>query len=113
MLLTISTAANPATDLGFLLHKNPARSRRFEQSFGQAIRLLPGGHVERCTACLLVEATPCGWCGGDRAGWRRRAAWAVRQQQAVRCFVIPQRRSAEVFGTAIAGRSRPCRYHSK
>ena len=32
MLLTITTTHRPATDLGFLLHKNPAR--RHECAFG-------------------------------------------------------------------------------
>ena len=32
MLLTLTTTHAPATDLGYLLHKNPARA----QSFGQA-----------------------------------------------------------------------------
>ncbi|MEV4125387.1 hypothetical protein [Nocardia sp. NPDC049707] len=41
MLLTISCtppegAAWPATDLGFLLHKNPDRVQAFEQSYGTA-----------------------------------------------------------------------------
>jgi hypothetical protein len=30
MLLTISTTRRPATDLGYLLHKNPARMQSFE-----------------------------------------------------------------------------------
>ena len=42
MLLTITTTHQPATDLGFLLHKNPDRFQSYELSFGQAARLLPG-----------------------------------------------------------------------
>jgi hypothetical protein len=34
MLLTISTSHQPATDLGYLLHKNPARLQTEELSFG-------------------------------------------------------------------------------
>jgi hypothetical protein len=30
MLLTITTTHSPATDLGFLLHKNPARLQSFD-----------------------------------------------------------------------------------
>ncbi len=55
MLLTISTTAKPATDLGFLLHKNPARVHRFEQSFGQATVFYPEATPERCTVCLLAR----------------------------------------------------------
>jgi len=36
MLLTISTTYQPATDLGYLLHKHPARAQVFNLSFGQA-----------------------------------------------------------------------------
>jgi hypothetical protein len=36
MLLTITTTCQPATGLGYLLHKNPARVQSFSLSFGQA-----------------------------------------------------------------------------
>src|SRR6185436_20977172 len=36
MLLTITTTTRPATDLGFLLHKNPAAIRTVALSFGKA-----------------------------------------------------------------------------
>jgi RNA repair, ligase-Pnkp-associating, region of Hen1 len=58
MLLTISTTLNPATDLGYLLYKNPARVHRFEQSFGQATVFYPEATPERCTVCLLVDVDP-------------------------------------------------------
>ncbi len=36
MLLTLTTTHRPATDLGYLLHKNPATVQSFELSFGHA-----------------------------------------------------------------------------
>jgi hypothetical protein len=36
MLLLVTTTHRPATDLGFLLHKNPARGQTEELSFGKA-----------------------------------------------------------------------------
>ncbi len=36
MLLTITTTHAPATDLGYLLHKNPARAQSFDLSFGRS-----------------------------------------------------------------------------
>jgi RNA repair, ligase-Pnkp-associating, region of Hen1 len=36
MLLTITTTQRPATDLGYLLHKNPANLHSFDLSFGKA-----------------------------------------------------------------------------
>ncbi len=35
MLLQLTTTQRPATDLGFLLHKNPARAQSFDLSFGR------------------------------------------------------------------------------
>jgi hypothetical protein len=36
MLLTITTTHRPATDMGYLLHKNPANLHSFDLSFGKA-----------------------------------------------------------------------------
>ena len=36
MLLTLTTTAPPATDLGFLLHKHPGRPQAFDVSVGTA-----------------------------------------------------------------------------
>ncbi|MEU3351141.1 3' terminal RNA ribose 2'-O-methyltransferase Hen1 [Streptomyces sp. NPDC037389] len=61
MFLTISTsgdAENPATDLGFLLHKHPDKAQRFSTSHGTAHVLYPEAGVERCTAALLLEVDP-------------------------------------------------------
>ncbi|MFD1933877.1 3' terminal RNA ribose 2'-O-methyltransferase Hen1 [Nonomuraea mangrovi] len=58
MLLTISTTATPATDLGFLLHKHPDRVQGFAQSFGTATVFYPEAGEERCTAALLLDVDP-------------------------------------------------------
>jgi 3' terminal RNA ribose 2'-O-methyltransferase Hen1 len=55
MLLTISTTHQPATDLGFLLHKNPSRIQTEELSFGKAHVFYPDAEPGLCTAALLVE----------------------------------------------------------
>jgi len=55
MLLTISTTHQPATDLGFLLHKNPAHVQSEELPFGRAHVFYPSVGAERCTAALFVE----------------------------------------------------------
>src|SRR4051812_48288155 len=60
MLLTISTTHRPATDLGFLLHKNPARMQSFDLSFGAARVFYPEATEERCTAALLLDVDPVG-----------------------------------------------------
>ena len=58
MLLTISTTYQPATDLGFLLHKHPAKVQSFGQSFGTAHVFYPEATRERCTVALLLDIDP-------------------------------------------------------
>ena len=58
MLLTLSTTHVPATDLGFLLHKNPARPQTVEVSAGTAHVFYPEASEERCTVALLLEVDP-------------------------------------------------------
>ncbi|GAA1082865.1 3' terminal RNA ribose 2'-O-methyltransferase Hen1 [Nocardiopsis metallicus] len=58
MLLTITTTARPATDLGHLLHKHPDKAQSFEQSFGTAHVFYPEATEERCTAALLLDVDP-------------------------------------------------------
>lgn len=55
MLLTITTTHKPATDLGFLLYKNPAKVQTYDLSFGKAHVFYPEATPERCTAALLLE----------------------------------------------------------
>ncbi|AEU36813.1 3' terminal RNA ribose 2'-O-methyltransferase Hen1 [Granulicella mallensis] len=55
MLLTLSTTHKPATDLGFLLHKNPARMQTEELSFGKAHIFYPEASEELCTVALMLE----------------------------------------------------------
>ena len=50
MLLAITTTHKPATDLGHLLHKNPAKCQEFEVSFGKVPVFYPEAAPERCTA---------------------------------------------------------------
>ncbi|NUS16489.1 MAG: 3' terminal RNA ribose 2'-O-methyltransferase Hen1, partial [Streptomyces sp.] len=61
MFLTISTsgtAAGPATDLGFLLHKHPDKAQTFSTSYGDAHVFYPEAGADRCTAALLLEVDP-------------------------------------------------------
>lgn len=58
MILTISTTARPATDLGYLLHKHPGRVQEFAQSCGVAHVFYPDADEDRCTAALLLDVDP-------------------------------------------------------
>ena len=63
MLLTITAtppagADWPATDLGFLLHKNPERVQAFDVTYGKAHVFYPTAGPQECTAALLLEVDP-------------------------------------------------------
>jgi len=58
MLLTITSTAAPATDLGYLLHKNPARVQAFPLAFGTAHVYYPEATSDRCTAALVLDVDP-------------------------------------------------------
>jgi len=58
MQLTITTTHRPATDLGYLLSKNPERHQTFELAFGIAHVFYPEATPERCTVALVVDVDP-------------------------------------------------------
>ncbi|TDU87236.1 3' terminal RNA ribose 2'-O-methyltransferase Hen1 [Kribbella voronezhensis] len=62
MFLTIGTTSAglgaPATDLGFLLHKNPARPQSLEVAGGTVHVFYPEATDERCTVAVLLEVDP-------------------------------------------------------
>jgi len=101
MLLTITSTTPPATDLGFLLHKNPARIQSFELNFGKAHVFYPESTFEKCTAVLLLEIDP---------------VHLVREQNGPseqyvndRPYVASSFMSvaiAQVYGSALAGQSK-------
>jgi 3' terminal RNA ribose 2'-O-methyltransferase Hen1 len=66
VLLTISTTYDPATDLGYLLHKHPGRIQSIAQSVGNAHVFYPEATRSRCTAALLLEVDPIGLVRGRR-----------------------------------------------
>jgi 3' terminal RNA ribose 2'-O-methyltransferase Hen1 len=58
VLVSITSTSPQATDLGYLLHKNPANLHETELSFGHAYVFYPEATPERCTACLLADINP-------------------------------------------------------
>ena len=58
MLLTITTTHQPASDLGYLLHKHPDIHQEFQLSFGKAHVFYPENNHIRCTAALLLDIDP-------------------------------------------------------
>lgn len=104
MLLTITYTNPPATDLGFLLHKNPARFQSFPLSFGQAHVFYPEASEERCTAALLLDMDSIGLV-------RRRGRDEPNLYHYIndRPYVASSFLSvaiAQVYGAALGGRSK-------
>lgn len=58
MLLTITTTHTPATDLGYLLHKHPARVQEFSLWFGHVRIFYPKADDAECTAAILLDVDP-------------------------------------------------------
>lgn len=101
MLLTITSTHSPATDLGYLLHKNPSRAQSFELPFGTAHVFYPEASPERCTAALLLDVDPVGLVRG-REG-------TLRQYVNDRPYVASSFLSvaiSRVYGSALSGKSR-------
>lgn len=105
VLLTITSSAESATDLGFLLHKHPAKVQSFDVSGGLAHVFYPEATEERCTAALLLEVDPIELVRGKRFGGNE--AFALAQYVNDRPYAASSMLAvamAKVFRTAMAGR---------
>lgn len=104
MLLTITTTHRPATDLGFLLHKNPSRAQTFDLSVGAAHVVYPEATEDRCTAAQLLDVDPVGLVRG-----KHRSKGPLDQYVNDRPYVASSFLSvaiAQVYGSALSGKSR-------
>ncbi len=103
MLLTLTTTYQPATDLGYLLHKHPERCQSFDLSFGRAHVFYPEASPERCVTCLMLEVDPVGMVRGKRA----QQSFVLAQYVNDRPYAASSFMSvalAQVFGPALQGR---------
>jgi 3' terminal RNA ribose 2'-O-methyltransferase Hen1 len=107
MLLTLTSTTAPATDLGYLLHKSPFRAHAFDLTFGKAHVFYPEAEADRCTAALLLDVDPIGLVRGRKrpAGEGRALEQYVNDRPYVACSFLSVA-IAEVFGTALSGRSK-------
>ncbi len=102
MLLTITTTHQPATDLGYLLHKHPDKCQTFSLSFGKAHVFYPEATIECCTAALLLDINPVELVRGK--SWQERTlAHYVNDRPYVASSFLSVA-IAEVYRTALAGR---------
>src|SRR6478736_2094406 len=104
MLLEITSTASPATDLGFLLHKNPANVRSVDLAFGRAHVLYPEAAESRCTAAVLLDIDPVRLVRRGRARGDSALADYVNDRPYVASSFLSVA-LAKLFGTALAGRS--------
>ncbi|MCY3742941.1 MAG: 3' terminal RNA ribose 2'-O-methyltransferase Hen1 [Candidatus Poribacteria bacterium] len=105
MLLTISTTYSPATDLGYLLHKHPARLQSFELTFGQAHVFYPEARTEKCTAALLLDIDSVALVRRPHGQFAEN--FALAQYVSDRPYVASSFLSvaiARVFGSALSGK---------
>ncbi|NCT92496.1 3' terminal RNA ribose 2'-O-methyltransferase Hen1 [Cellulomonas sp. APG4] len=104
VLLTVSTTADRASDLGFLLHKHPGRVQAFPQSVGTAHVFYPEATEERCTVALLLEVDPVALVRGKG---QRDAGFSLAQYVNDRPYAASSMLAValgRVFRSALAGR---------
>lgn len=105
MLLSITTTHRPATDLGYLLHKNPANVHQRKQNYGMATVFYSEVSEERCTANLLVELNPIDLVRGRRGS--AKTGFTLGQYVNDRPYTASSFLSvamADCFGSTINGR---------
>ena len=104
MLLTITTTHQPATDLGYLLHKNPARPQTFDASFGKVHVFYPEATAERCTAAMLLDVDPVGLVRKPKGSGATLDQYVNDRPYAASSFLSVA--LSRVYGSALGGRSK-------
>lgn len=105
MLLTVTSTADPADDLGYLLHKHPDRHQTFDLSVGTAHVFYPESTSGRCTAALLLDVDPIDLVRSRRSG--NHIASALGQYVNDRPYAASSMLAValgRVFRTAMTGR---------
>lgn len=104
MFLTLTSTADPATDLGYLLHKHPDRVQVFELPVGRAHVYYPQATAERCTVALHVEVDPIALVRGKRPGAEGFALGQYVNDRSYAASSLLAVALGRVFGTAMKGR---------
>ena len=104
MFLQITTTHRPATDLGYLLHKNPARAHDVELSFGRARLIFPEASEERSSAALILDIDPVALVRGKGSGEGLLAQYVNDRPYAASSFLAVA--MGRTLREAIGGRSR-------
>lgn len=105
MLLTISTAHQPAGDLGWLAHKHPDKFQTFDLSFGQVHVFFPEVSETRCTLALMLDVDPVNLVRGGGPEQSGPLDQYVNDRPYVASSLMSVAIS-QVLGTALGGRSK-------
>lgn len=104
MILRLSTTHRPATDLGFLLHKNPSHLHSVETTFGRALVFYPVAEEEACTATVALDVDPISLVRGKGRGGGRWDQYVNDRPYAANSYLSTA--IGRLFGTAMTGRSK-------
>jgi 3' terminal RNA ribose 2'-O-methyltransferase Hen1 len=104
MYLSIATTHQPATDLGFLLHKHPGRVHETELPFGVAHVFYPEVSDQRCEAALVLDVDPVALVRGKGRGEGLLDQYVNDRPYAASSFLSVA--LARALRTAMAGTSR-------
>lgn len=103
-MLLISTTCQPATDLGYLLHKNPGRVYEANVTFGTVRVFFPEAESALATAALVLDIDPVQLVRGKKEAQGSLGQYVNDRPYVASSFVSVA--IIEAFGTALTGRSK-------
>ena len=106
MILTITTTYNFATDIGYLLHKNPGKLHTIDLPFGSAHIFYPEATSNLCTVTLLLDIDPIRLV---RKGASHASSFALDHYVNDRPYTSSSFMSVAInraFGTLLSGKSK-------
>jgi 3' terminal RNA ribose 2'-O-methyltransferase Hen1 len=104
MLLTVSTTHRPATDLGYLVHKNPFRCQAKKLPFGIVNIFYPEVSDEKCTLAILLDVDTVGLVRGKRKHNRSMPIEPYVNDRPYVCSSLMSMTLSRVFGQTLNGR---------
>jgi 3' terminal RNA ribose 2'-O-methyltransferase Hen1 len=104
MILTITYTQPPATDLGYLLYKNPSRPQTFELNYGKAHVFYSEASSERCTAVMLLDIDPIDLARGKKGSSGEGGLFDYVNDRPYVASSFLSVAMSRVFGTAMSGK---------
>jgi 3' terminal RNA ribose 2'-O-methyltransferase Hen1 len=104
MFLSLATTHQPATDLGYLLMKNPDRVHEVDIGVGRAVVFFPQAETARCEAVLVLDIDPVALVRGRGASEGLLDQYVNDRPYAASSFLSVALNRA--FRSAMGGRSR-------